>query len=142
MFGSIMKPFLLILLLIATPFIFRLGARGAIGFADNYAYETVTGHSMLSTPNDESRLSNKQKYERAVREAKLNCRIYGKIWCDRYSKKYIAEAKRYFLDQNKHLYELAVKQEKEMCQDYGKDWCDKYYKKDIAVARKEFLSNQ
>ena len=138
MFGSIMRPFLLILLLAATPFIFRLGARGVVGFSANYANEVTTGHSILS----DGVLSNKQMYELAVKNEKIMCRQFGKVWCDKHYTKDITLARHELLGQNKKLYELAVKQEKEMCQDYGKDWCDKYYKKDIAVARKEFLSNQ
>lgn len=82
MFGSIMRPFLLILLLIATPFIFRLGARGAIGFANNSAYETVTGHSITYVAP--------YNVKNELHKLRMECNIRGTAWCNRNYKKAVA----------------------------------------------------
>ena len=86
-----MKNYFILVLFMLLVFV---GIRGITATAENHTFKVVTGHSITS----DGVISNKEMYNLAVKNGKIMCRQFGKVWCDKNYAKGIAEAKKEFLD--------------------------------------------
>lgn len=90
MFKALKYLFLVLLIVGGGRLLFEL----AVDEGVNTISKEATGHSVTQ----DGVLSNKQMYDLSVKDLKIFCRQFGKVWCDKNYAKGVADAKKLYLN--------------------------------------------